>query len=64
MARQGELERYEEWRATFTLSEEGPHTFRKLDQLRRIDNIVWGKASGGAEDDAEKMAQISAVLSE
>lgn len=64
MAMQGELERYEEWRATFTLAEDGPHTFRKLDQLRRIDNIVWGKASDGADEDADKVIQISAVLSE
>jgi hypothetical protein len=61
MALQGELERYEEWRATFTLSEEGPHTFRKLDQLRRIDNIVWAE-SGVSE--SEKLLKIAEVLSE
>lgn len=61
MALQGELERYEEWRSTFRLSEEGPHTFRKLDQLRRIDNVVWGD-SGWSE--AEKLVKISEVLSE
>lgn len=61
MAIQSELERYEEWRATFTLSEEGPHTFRKLDQLRRIDSIVWGD-SGKSE--AEKLSKISEILSE
>lgn len=60
MAIQSELERYEEWRATFTLSEEGPHTFRKLDQLRRIDNIVWN--SDG--DSSDKIDQISVILSE
>lgn len=62
MALQGELERYEEWRSTFTLSEEGPHTFRQLEKLRKIDNIVWGQTSDGAEDDAEKMLKISDVL--
>lgn len=60
MAMQSELERYEEWRATFTLNEEGPHTFRKLDQLRRIDNIVWN--SDG--DSSDKIDQISVILSE
>lgn len=60
MALQNELERYEEWRATFTLSEEGAHTFRKLDQLRRIDNIVWN--SDG--DSSDKIDQISVILSE
>lgn len=61
MALQGDLERYEEWRATFTLSEEGPHTFRQLDKLRRIDNIVWNDIS---VDPAGKLDQISAVLTE
>ncbi|AWY05050.1 hypothetical protein SEA_PLATTE_72 [Microbacterium phage Platte] len=59
MAMQTELERYEEWRSTFTLSEEGPHTFRQLDKLRRIDNIAWGSGT-----DEEKIVEISAVLSE
>ncbi|QDH48080.1 hypothetical protein SEA_DEJAVU_75 [Microbacterium Phage DejaVu] len=61
MAIQSELERYEEWRSTFRLSEEGPHTFRKLDQLRRIDNAVWGD-NGWSE--AEKLVKISEILSE
>lgn len=61
MARQSELERYEEWRSTFTLSEEGPHTFQQLDKLRRIDNVVWGD-SGWSE--AEKLTKISEILSE
>lgn len=61
MAIQSELERYEEWRATFTLSEEGPHTFYQLEKLRKIDNIVWGD-SGKSE--SEKLSKISEVLSE
>lgn len=60
MARQTDLERYEEWRSTFRLAEEGPHTFQQLDKLRRIDQIAW--ASG---DSAEaKIEEISAVLAE
>ncbi|QAU07403.1 hypothetical protein SEA_ALLEB_71 [Microbacterium phage Alleb] len=62
MAMQTELERYEEWRSTFTLSEEGPHTFRQLDKLRRIDNIVWNDSNG--LDPAEKLLAVSEVLSE
>ncbi|QDH92223.1 hypothetical protein SEA_PHILLYPHILLY_73 [Microbacterium phage PhillyPhilly] len=62
MAIQSELERYEEWRSTFRLSEEGPHTFRKLDQLRRIDNIVWRPDADMTAD--EKMSKISEILSE
>lgn len=61
MALQGELERYEEWRSTFRLSEEGPHTFRQLDRLRRIDNIVWGETG---KSEQEKLTEISAVLAE
>ena len=60
MARQGDLERYEEWRSTFNLDEEGPHTFRQLDKLRRIDNIVWN----GDDDSKDKLDQISVVLTE
>lgn len=63
MPLQDPLDRYEEWRSTFTLAEEGPHTFRQLEKLREIDNIVWNKASDGADDDAEKMLRISEVLS-
>lgn len=61
MARQGDLERYEEWRSTFVLAEEGPHTFRQLDKLRRIDNIVW---NSGDLELSERFDKISAVLSE
>lgn len=59
MARQTELERYEEWRSEFNLSEQGPHVFRNLDKLRRIENIVWGTGT-----DDEKVAEISVVLAE
>lgn len=64
MTLKGELERYEEWRSNFDLETDGPHTFRQLDKLRRIDGIVWGTISDGAEDEAEKMLQISGILSE
>lgn len=59
MARQTELERYEEWRSEFSLSEQGPHVFRNLDKLRRIENITWGTGT-----DEDKIVEISAVLSE
>lgn len=61
MARQGELERYEEWRSTFSLPEEGPHVFKQLDKLRRIDNIVWNDVGVEA---SEKLDKISALLAE
>lgn len=58
MAIQNELERYEEWRETFVLSEEGPHTFRQLEKLRKIDNIVWNSD----DSSKDKIDQISVVL--
>lgn len=61
MKRQSELERYEEWRSTFVLADEGPHTFRQLDKLRRIDNIVWNDIS---VDPADKLDKISGILTE
>lgn len=61
MALQGDVERYEEWRASFSMAEEGVHTFRQMDKLRRIDNIVWGDVGVDAEG---KISQISAVLAE
>lgn len=62
MALQGDVERYEEWRSSFSMAEEGVHTFRQLDKLRRIDNIVWNDSNGLTAD--EKLSKISGVLAE
>lgn len=62
MALQNDLERYEEWRSTFRLAEEGPHTFRQLEKLRRIDNIAW--SNNGHDNAEDKVTQICQVLSE
>lgn len=62
MALQGDIERYEEWRSTFSMDEEGVYTFRQLDKLRRIDNTVWNKSNDLTAE--EKLTSISAVLAE
>ncbi|AXC37933.1 hypothetical protein SEA_JACKO_75 [Microbacterium phage Jacko] len=60
MAIRSELERYDEWRSTFTLSEEGPYTFQQLEKVREIDGVVWGD---NGWSDSEKLTRISEILS-
>lgn len=60
MAIRSELERYDEWRSTFTLSEEGPYTFQQLEKVREIDGVVWGNKEWS---DSKKLERISEILS-